>query len=229
MILTGLADRVFCDAIRYVEEDQLEHFRQWGPGTGNGDTFLPWARVGSLAKSKGIRSHGHFDGKPAMRYAAAMRKALLVLTAFGLSDGAVLVCDSDGDAERIGGMLQAMAAGEWPFAVVCGVAVTMRECWVLAGFEPTCPEEGEVLEQTRRALGFNPCTEPHRLTARGAEDKKSAKRVLAVLTGGDRDRERDCWAKACLSLLAQRGREAGLAGYLAEVRAVLVPVLTETG
>lgn len=68
----------------------------------------------------------------------------------------------------------------------------------------------------------------HQLTAQGDHDahgaahKRSAKRVLEQLTGGDGEREQRCW-RTTLAVLRERGAENGLASYLAEVQERLRP------
>jgi hypothetical protein len=52
-----------------------------------------------------------------------------------------------------------------------------------------------------------------------------AKRVLAVLTGDDRDREARCWLETPLETLKERGQSSGLATYLAEIEKRIVPLL----
>ena len=108
-----------------------------------------------------------------------------------------------------------------------GLAHPKRECWVLAGFEPQNQEESQRLEETTTTLGFDPRTAAERLSARRPpSDLRNAKRVLDDLTGGDWDRQADCWRKTDLGTLADRGRSTGLADYLTELRQRLVPLFT---
>jgi hypothetical protein len=110
--------------------------------------------------------------------------------------------------------------------IVIGLAHPKRECWVLAGFEPQDDQESRCLSSVCEQLGFDPRHHAERLTHRGSGELRSAKRVLAELTGGDWQRESECWRTADLEVLAARGSGTGLAEYLAEVRRELLPLFT---
>jgi hypothetical protein len=138
--------------------------------------------------------------------------------------GVLLVRDDDRDEDRRGGLDQARNSVEMGVPVVIGLAHTKRECWVLAGFSAQTPEEDAFLAGLRQELGFDPCAEAEGLTAKHDHDLRSAKRVLGVLTAGNREREADCWLRCDLRLLEQRGQNTGLADYLREVRTLLVPL-----
>ena len=105
-----------------------------------------------------------------------------------------------------------------------GVAHTKRECWVLAGFEPRDDEESNRLAELGNELGFDPRKKAEKLTAREPSAKRSAKRVLNALTGGDQDREAQCWKKTDLSILERQGKNTGLADYLNDLKQRLVPL-----
>lgn len=100
----------------------------------------------------------------------------------------------------------------------------MREAWVLAGFDPQSQDERDRLDNERQQLGFDPNLRAHLLTAADESAKRSAKRVLARLTGGDWDREEQCWTQAALATLRERGAGSGLADFLDEIVERLVPL-----
>jgi hypothetical protein len=101
-----------------------------------------------------------------------------------------------------------------------------RESWVVSGFEPLDDSESSRLEAERRTLGFDPRWRTHELTACKADTAlRSPKRVLRVLSGDDRGRERRCWTETSLGVLRERGDENGLAAYLGEVRDRLAPLI----
>ena len=141
-------------------------------------------------------------------------------------DGVVLVWDMDGQANaRKLGLEQARVEAQKlvPFQIILGRPDRMREAWVLAGFDPLTSGEQDRLDNERQQLGFHPCTEAHLLTATGTA-KRSPKRVLAVLTGGEQGREAQCWTDTALATLRERGAGSGLADFLGEVAQRLVPL-----
>jgi hypothetical protein len=221
----GLADRVFCDEVEWIEEEGLHDYRTWR-GIEDHSSHLLWRDVPELAKAASIRAHGHFDGEPGAPDAHAARRALLLLKHLGGKlDGVLLIRDDDRQTERRKGLQQARQATKLTIPVVIGLAHPKRECWVLAGFDPLNTDEKESLEEVIGQLGFDPRTKAEGLTAIHDPDLRSAKRVLALLTNGERDREAACWRTARLALLAERGRNSGLADYLREIRTHFLPLL----
>ena len=222
---TDLADRVFIESVDWLETDMLEHQRKWC-GTDNGGTFLKWSAVRSMAKEHGLRVQGHFGECPAAPDAQAARRALRLLRLLCVPmHGVLLIRDDDGDARRRQGLEQARSEYSEKVPIVIGLARTKRECWVLAGFEPCDEGERERLESLRSELGFDPRDKAEDLTAKHDHDRRSAKRVLAELTQGDLDRERDCCRNTSLVTLGVRGTNTGLQAYLQEVQDRLTPVL----
>lgn len=223
-----LADRVLCDRIDWVDAETLADYRQWR-GLNGSAPFLSWANVKRLAAERNVKSHGFFDGQPAAHDAHAARKALLLLElADSPPHAVILLRDEDGDPSRREGLQKARHRSNLRERVVIGLAVTMRECWVLAGFDPKNNEETDRLAELRRELGFDPTEAAEELTAgsKQRKAKRNAKGVLMVLSRGDPDREAECWRTTDLETLASRGRNSGLADYLGEVRERLVPLLT---
>ena len=107
-----------------------------------------------------------------------------------------------------------------------GAANPKREAWVLNGFEPETPVEDKSLAELRQDLGFHPCERAERLTAKKDTAKRSARRVLGVLTGASYEREQKCWKETPLVLLKRRGEKTGLHDYLVEVEGLL-PLLKQ--
>ena len=225
-IATELADRVFIEAINWLESEHLQSNREW-VGEHQGST-LAWIEIPKLAEKLNVRAMGHFDGKPGAFDAAASRRALLVLRRlFDDLAGVILIRDQDDKEQRRSGMEQARnlpALSSLP--IVIGLAVIEREAWVIAGFEPEGEEQESRLKKVRQELGFDPRLQSHELTA-GKDDqaKKSPKRVLKELCGEDRERERRCWSKTPLEVLHARGEQNGLKAFLDEVRERLAPAL----
>lgn len=189
----------------------------WAPALGfcgltRGDSFLPWASVQKINKTrtKPFRVQRFGEG-PECRSA---RTATLLLndTTPGV-DLIVVVIDSDGQTSRATSLALASRQG----AVVTGVAHCMREAWVLAGFEPGSKAEEALLQAEKQALGYDPRLDAHRLSAQDKSALRSPKRVLQKLTGGSTEREDECCAFA-LEVLEARGGQSGLGGFLMSLR-----------
>lgn len=226
-LATALADRVLCKEIDWIHPEDLDLYRSWR-GLEPVDSHLEWHWVSRLAKQQNLklrpRPHGNFGEEPA---ALAARKALLLLArSRHVPDAVVLVCDTDGREELRRGLEQARDASPLFEVVVLAVAHTKRECWVLAGFDPHSEDEEEALAGIRRELGFDPRLRAESLTATEPQAPRNAKRVLNRLTGGNPDREQECWTATDLATLRERGRLTGLSDFLDEVRKRLVSLFT---
>jgi hypothetical protein len=225
-IACKLADRVVCAEIQWIEGEHLDHLRVWR-GEEVGEDFLVWTQIKDRYKEKNLPPFfGHFNGEPAKLDADSARKALVLLkTCQHLPDAVILVRDADDRPERKAGLQQARdlrVLGDTPILV--GLAVSKRECWVVAGFDPESPDEEDVFKGVRQDLGFDPRFRAEDLSAKDPLAKKSAKRVLELLCGGDRNREAKCWEVAPLERLVARGQNSGLADYLEEVRQRIAPL-----
>ena len=220
-----LADRVVCVEVAWLETDMLGHQRKWR-GLEPTDEYLRWGTVKGLARTSLIPIQG-FGGEPAEPDAHAARKALWLLHASDFPpDAVVFLRDDDGDPNRWKGLDQARRFSSFSTPIVVGVPHSNRECWVLAGFDPQNGQERDRLAHLRSELGFDTREKAERLTATRESAKRSAKRVLNALTGGDPVREAACWQKTDLHLLANRGQNTGLGEYLDEVRIHMVPLFT---
>ncbi len=230
----GLVDRVLRDEgpawIADVIAEHPEAVRTWVEG-GDGRPFFDLHRIADHARRMpGLRiPHGHFDGAPGAPGALMARTIFHLVRAMSKPpaegvDAVVLVWDMDsqGDARRAGLAQARDEASRWAsFAIVLGCPDLEREAWVLAGFEPEDDAERARLDEERRALGFSPCEEAHRLRDPDDHAPRSPKRALRALTGGDDERESRCWTDAPLSLLRARGTGSGLGSFLDEARARL--------
>lgn len=229
---TALATRAACEtcaldpALDWVQPEYLT-YRGFRPDT----THLLWRDVKTVALENGVSVIGFLNGLQASPDAHNAKRALALFDRLDARpDAVLLVRDSDGDLERRTGLEQARAAEPWPFAVLIGLAHTKRECWHICGFEPEEPDseaERERLTAARSEVGLNLKTDTEQLTAKHDTDKKSAKRVLELLTGGSWDREQRCLTHLPLSALRERGEHNGLRAFLEEVRARLVPLFVK--
>ncbi len=223
-----LADRVIVEETDWVESEMLDDLRRWR-GFQSSDQCLLWREVAALAAERRIRVHGHFQGEPGAPDAHAALKAFLVLrSSEHMPDAFVLLRDDDGEQARKNGLNQARERFSRSKQVAIGLATTKRECWVLAGFDPKSGSEEEALADVRKGIGFDPREKSEQLTAKHDGDKRSAKRVLAVLCGADLDREAECWRSAELVKLNARGEKNGLKDYLEEVRRIICPIVGAT-
>ncbi|MFL5350561.1 MAG: hypothetical protein ACJ8AT_37800 [Hyalangium sp.] len=223
-----LADRVLSASVDWMVPELLDSFRQWR-GLQRSEPFLAWKQVHTRADEANIRINGFFKGEQGAQDAFVARRALTLLTVQGERgiDAVLLIRDSDGHAqERRKGLEQARADVNGLGPILIGVAHTKRECWALAGFAPANDQERERLEELRKELGFDPCTQAQELTAEHPGAKRDAKRVLSILTGDDLDRELTGWKEAPLQQLEERGEETGLVAFIQELRAKLVPLWT---
>jgi hypothetical protein len=224
----GLLDRSMVENVVWIQDlrDRLKDIRSF-IGSMEPASFLAWKDVAHEARGRVPPRHGHFNGEPGVEDAHTAVLALRLFTALEAPPLAVvLVRDSDGrPEERLKGITQARNDGRWPFRMILGIAHFMREAWVLAGFVPASAEEQERLDRERRALGFHPNREPHRLDAKDKTAPKSAKRALDVLTGGIEEREEPCWRESPLEILRTYGADAGLDAFLKEIEEYLLPAL----
>lgn len=242
-----LASRVLCERVPWLAEqadwtkdDPLAHVWTWR-GLGPADSFLDIHKVPLLAREKGFKPHGKFQGDPAAPGAQCFRKALLLLEAAEpRPDAAVLLWDADEDeAGRYQGLAQARSAGPWRFAVVIGLATPEREAWVICGFAPRDDDERERVQALRRDLGLQPRERSHELSAGRPEHARDCKRVLNTLTTGSADgrdsaRERACLRETPLADLRRCGSGDkrgpltgnGLPEFLGEIAAHLPPLFS---
>lgn len=224
---TELADRVLLRAIDWLEPEILQSQREWIGDEPSGNR-LTWTSISRRARDAEIRVRGRFNNEPGLPDAAAARRAITYILRFIENvDAIALIRDVDDQPERRDGLQQARQNSAMERAIVIGVAIPERECWVICGFQPANADEQDRLAGERQKLGADPRLASHQLTA-GKDDLalRSPKRVLETLTGGDRDREAGCWRDTPLELLTERGNQNGLAEFLEEVRQRLVPLIS---
>jgi hypothetical protein len=218
-----LADRVLCEFVKWIEPEILDALREY-VGLPGDERFLTWTRVKALAKESLLLPRGLIDGRPAELDAQQARRALYYIESnWPEIDAILLIRDDDRLRERRRGLEQARAASRLRERIVIGLAHTKRECWVLAGFEPSDDLEHARLAEIRQELGFDPCLSPEKLTAIHDHDKRSAKRVLRHLVQKSPDREAACWKQTPLHILRARSEQTGLCQFLQGVKDRLVP------
>ena len=235
-IAADLVDRALREAgpgwVGDVLDTAPEAVLTWG-SDGAGRTFFDLHKLRTYTEQLAVRPpYGHFDGSPGGHGALMARTVFWIVRSLlkrgEAVDAVVLIWDMDNAPRaRRAGLAQAEAeANQWaPFRIVIGCPNAMREAWVLAGFEPEHADEEALLADVRRDLGFAPNVEPHRLDSNDELAKRNAKRVLRILTGGDKDREVRCWTATRLETMRTRGGENGLRDYLDAIERQLLPLL----
>lgn len=212
---TELADRVLKESVGWMDDDLIGYQRTWVGDIGG--EALTWTRVKRLAREAKINPVGHFRGQPGEPDAVAALRAVRYLR-FALPDltAVVLIRDQDNQPLRRVGLEQARGEVRDGFPIVVGLAVLMREAWILSGFDPADEAEDARLRAVRQRLGLDPRTRSH--------DVGDPKRALHELTAGAPARERRCRFDTPLLTLRERGRDNGLADYLDDVAARLSPL-----
>ena len=235
-----LVDRVLCERVEWLEPTLLPSVRQWWEYDSE-HPFLLWPSLKETVQRLGLqrlRPRSRFNGELGAPDAAAADIALQFAAWIQKSAdvaAVLLIRDTDKDEERRRGLEQAriLDGHSWPFSIVLGVAHPRREAWVLTGFEAQDSGEAARLKLQQERLGYDPCANSEQLTASskgaGPDPKRvhrDAKRVLHDLTGGDFEREAQCWRSTPLARLKARGQANGLASYLQELEDQLVPLFS---
>lgn len=227
----GLADRILCNDVEWIEPELIDSFRTWHGHDGR--SWMDVHRASGEARGRGLRCYGHFDGEPGAVDAHMFRAIFLLFLYEDMRPDAIVVCrDVDGDEERVRGFHQAAkglsfrgAVHPWPFPIVGAIASPEIEAWLIAGFSTREQAEADALARVRQRIGFDPRLHPERLTSKRPEDKKDAKRVLDEISAEDQERVKESWDSAPLDDLIERGKDCGLADYIGEVRTKLVPAV----
>lgn len=241
-LVSGLVDRVLAatDVPWVVDNlDTPDVVRRWHKD-GFGNDFIDIHNLDKYAdqlRARGLRVRqvrGHFNGRPGEPGGAMARKAFHTAEALSRHtpddpiNAVVLVWDTD-DEQRVrpdGVKAARDEARRWAtFRIVCGFPDPEREAWVLAGFDPCHLQEHQRLEELHRELGFSPVLHAVRLRDKARGALRDIKRVLAVLTGDDAEREGRCWTEPPIATLHERGTDTGLSAFLTELQAVLPSLL----
>jgi hypothetical protein len=223
-IVTNLADRALCEAIHWLDAEQLALMRVW-----RGLDDAPYLDVHHARKQSraafGMRASGHFGGEPGALDAHMIRSTLLLFMDDDRTPDAVVIArDIDGKPERRAGLAQAVAQG-WPFKVVPAFTDPAVEAWTIAGFTPCNAAEQRRVDALRTELGFSVLAHPERLKAGRKTHKRSVKRVCAVLVDNNAERRAQCHA-AKLDMLRADGEACGIVAFLKAVVDAFGPLFT---
>lgn len=227
-----------------VDRKILKHAPEWWDaaqlaaereycGLAPGTPFTRWRELRELPSAEGALRRGGYIGFDARQHLHSDyplgRKALVsCVLARPRVDAVILVRDMDQQPEERTASL-AQARDEIPahaLTIVLALPRAKREAWVLNGFDPLTDGENAALADLRGVLGFDPRLRAERLDAMEHGAKRDAKRVLKCLIGDDREREARCWRDTPWAVLRERGVESRLTDFLAEVKELLVPLVT---
>jgi len=229
-----LTDRALIEASEraggWITPDLIEHIRQYR-GITDATPFVRWIEVKELvahAEAGGfrIRIRSRFNDGIGQPDADSARKILTLLQARGdVPDAVILSRDLDQSPERLAGLQQAKSLPGWTFVVLLAAADPKLEAWLLAAFQPATREEENRIDSLKQELGFDPRTEAFLLSASLETAKRSAKRVLAALSGDDASRGHAGLTDTPLDILRERGAVTGLRAFLDDVENDLLPLL----
>ncbi|MBN1962845.1 MAG: hypothetical protein JW841_18080 [Deltaproteobacteria bacterium] len=215
--------RVLCHQFDYLT-DYDPSCISWR-GLSSNKNYLPWAQVKRIFKLSNLKIHGNFSGTRSTEFVSA-RKALLLMQKAHHSepiDLVFLIRDADKLPEqRYDALINACNSFKYPFFVAVGVPIAKRECWVLATITIEIEDFDSQLKtkiaQLEKDLGFNPIFNSHRLNASEPNAKRSAKRVLNLLTDDNIALE-DTWiSSATPEIYINRGIKNGLAMFVQNIK-----------
>ncbi|MCB9688206.1 MAG: hypothetical protein H6738_17475 [Alphaproteobacteria bacterium] len=222
-LLTGLVDAIVVAEVDWIEPEVLDAYRSWcGP---EGDDWLDLHQATDRARQRRFRGfYGRFGGEPGALDAHMFRAVFLLFAEEDEPPAAVIVGrDTDGHTERRHGFEQA-AARDWPFITVLALADPESEAWRIATWTPDDDDDRRAQLAERERLGFDPILAPHRLTSGRSTNKRDCKKVLENLCAHGRSAA-DRWETLDKSQLSGIGPTCGLARFVEDVFAVLVPVV----
>lgn len=234
---TKLAERVLVEKIDWLEHETLQHLFEWS-GLEAGTENSCWKNIDDITKRLAdkfkfptIRSNGKFksDGQSANK----IIKLISFLQYKQKRDikAVILMRDLDNQPQRREHIEQVRLENidrQPKLAIIIGTADRMREAWVLNGFVPSNQEEEEILKEITTELTFNPCEESHRLRSNSLTEPdrlRNPKIVVEKLTGGQMEREQQCWEETPLEILRKKGVRTGLTAYLDEIEERLIPII----
>lgn len=139
------------------------------------------------------------------------------------------MCDLNSQEERRDGLIQAREEELTGLTMIIATPNPKREAWVLNGFICQTSSEKRELETICREINIHPCQEAHRLryTSHGSQAARDPKKILLRLTGGNHEREEECWRQTALPTLCELGRVTMLKDFLDEVESTLMPLFSK--
>lgn len=223
-IAQSLADRVVREAVS-GGEGVATHLRWRGDRhpVGAGDVwFVKWTAL--KPRSRRLKVHGRYGGPNKGEYVQARKALMWSALEHPEVEAVILMRDDDGFARRAD-FEAARDAADGARAVVIALAEPEQEAWCLVAFDPADAAERARFEALRARLGGHPHAVAHTLSPKRDDHPKGTKRALAELCDGERARAVEGLSAIPLETLRGRGAAVGLAAYLDDLVARLVPVL----
>ncbi len=235
-ICTGLAKRVIQESATtpdWIRDDpeQLAVEVEFA-GLELETAFTPRRRIKAIAEERALPHKREIQrlrkfGTPIGEDFADTWKVVALAAADDRDFDAVIVSrDTDGHLERWESWKAVKEeSADADIVVILAAQHCKLEAWLLNGFVADDDSEKGRLDAERANLGFDPVKQAERLSAKSETAKKNAKRVLRELTAHDSERRRMCWEQTDLGVLRENGEATGLAEYLVDVEAELVPLM----
>jgi hypothetical protein len=228
-----LIDQSLIRCVDWISEPDIETHRTY-VGRDDAEQFVKWQQV-EIDRGKDYRrSIRRSFGEQLPRHEVLFRiqRVIYEFTIRSSDTGqpspfVVIVKDTDASNDARDAIQEARA--KYP-DVVIGMQHTELECWLIAAFEPRSADEttrlNEMCRGEKQGVGFDPRARSEALTAtKRDQEKLSPKRVLNYLTNNDWPRAIDGLNQTSHQLLKERGKQNGLADFLADLEGRLIRVL----
>lgn len=245
---TKLAERVLVDKVEWLEREQLQYLFRWSGLEENTDhsCWKDIKHIIELEKKSGSRlpkliGTRRYSKEPLKDDAPNTIKILNLVSYLQKTrniKALLLIRDLDNQSERRQRIEQACSEHDRAclehsnrqakLAIIIGTPAQMREAWVLNGFIPSNKDEEQILKEVTTHLTFNPCEESHRLRFKSLTEPdriRNPKVVVEKLTGGQMEREQQCWEDTDLAILRKKGVQTGLTAYIDEIEERLIPII----
>jgi hypothetical protein len=227
----SLANRIFQEGTpQQVDENSPPTLPNWS-GLEPSTPFTKWTEIKELALRYNMPRYRRRTSEPQGSYYAQSQKVVWLVDRLRMAriiDALILACDLDNEHDqRRTSLKQTKYEAQARLIVVLATPNPKREAWVLNGFICAGRHEERELASLRRKLKFDPCLEAHRLryASRTSLTDRDPKGIVRRLTGGNWEREQQCWDQTDLSILHERGTETYLTEFLDEVKDRLLPLI----
>lgn len=234
-----LVDRIIQRHVPWIESEQLDDYRTFR-GVLPADEFTTWVHLPRMFTQYPVPlRRGNLSGEfPRHQFALHALKTIYLLR-FHIPESfrphaVILLHDSENKADIRDSLagVRATLDRTHQLPAVVAVAHTEIECWAIAGFDPSRPDEQKLLEQLLGdfppGIGFDPRNCSEELTATGGDQHKlSPKRVCRHLTGENDRRELESLERAATfprEQLIERGRNNGLHDFISDVESHILPL-----
>lgn len=223
-LLRRLLIRIVTAEVDWADAEYPAAFVTWLGVEPNRD-WLDIHDAPRLARERGLRIFGHFDGAPGASDAQVMRACFaLYANEESPPNVVIIIRDTDRDPSRAVGFQQARDAGRWPFECILASCDPEIEAWLIVAWEPDDEDEIERYSAIVAQLTFDPVQHPNRLTSTGGRAERDVKTVLSALIASGRAAD-ERWSTTPLARLELRGVPSGLTSTIRALRQVLPRLL----